>query len=173
MSEAAEPAVAVEAAARESVRRRWTRERTESAIITVLKWVGVVFFLVITLFPFLYMVLLSVRPIADLALEPGRLFVPFERLTFDTYDEVLRSVEEGGQGFLTFLRNSGDRRHPGRAASLLLAIPGAYAMSRLNFFGRRQVNIAVSGGLPVPGDPAGDPALRHLHAARAARVLSA
>ena len=141
MSEAAEPAVAVEAAARESVRSRWTRERTESTIITILKWVGVVFFLVITLFPFLYMVLLSVRPIADLALEPGRLFVPFERLTFGTYDEVLRGVEDGGQGFLTFLRNSAIVATLAVLASLLLAIPGAYAVSRLNFFGRRQVNV--------------------------------
>ena len=81
----------------------------------------------ITLFPFLYMVLLSVRPIADLALEPGRLFVPFERLTFDTYDEVLRGVEEGGQGFLTFLRNSAIVATLAVLASLLLAILGASA----------------------------------------------
>jgi multiple sugar transport system permease protein len=141
MSEAAGPAVALESAARESRRSRWTRETVESTGITILKWVGVVFFVVVTLFPFLYMVILSVRPIADLALEPGRLFVPLERLTFGTYDEVLRSVEQGGQGFLSFLRNSAIVATLAVFASLLLAIPGAYAVSRLEFFGRRQVNI--------------------------------
>ena len=141
MTGAAEPATAMKAAAAESARSQWTRDRIESTVITVMKWVGVIFFLVVTLFPFLYMLLLSVRPIADLALEPGRLLVPFERLTFGTYDEVLRSVADGGQGFLTFLRNSAIVATTAVFASLLLAIPGAYAISRLDFFGRRQVNV--------------------------------
>jgi multiple sugar transport system permease protein len=140
VSQTAESGAALRAAVRESGRSRWTRESVESRIITVLKWVGVVFFVAATLFPFLYMLLLSVRPIADLALEPGRLFVPFERLTFGTYDEVLRGVAEGGQGFLNFLRNSAIIATIAVVASLLLAIPGAYAISRLRFFGRRQVN---------------------------------
>ena len=128
-------------AGRATGRRALTREVVETRIFTALKWIGLVFFVVVTIFPFLYMILLSVRPIADLALEPGRLFVPLERLTFGTYDEVLRSVQDGGQGFLTFLRNSGIVATIAVVASLLLAIPGAYAISRLDFFGRRQVNI--------------------------------
>ena len=140
MTKAAEAGTALDAAARESTRQPWTRERTESTVISVLKWVGVVFFVGITIFPFLYMLLLSVRPIADLARDPGALLVPFERLTFGTYDEVLRGVEQGGQGFLTFLRNSAIIATVAVTASLLLAIPGAYAISRLEFFGRRQVS---------------------------------
>ena len=140
MTEAAEAGTALDAAARESTRRPWTRERTESTVITVLKWVGVVFFVGITALPFLYMLLLSVRPIADLARDPGALLVPFERLTFGTYDEVLRSVEQGGQGFLSFLRNSAIIATVAVIASLLMAIPGAYAIGRLEFFGRRQVS---------------------------------
>ena len=140
MTRAADLGTAVEAGARASSRRRWTRETIESRVITILKWVGVVFFVVATVFPFLYMLLLSVRPIADLALDPGALLVPFERLTFGTYDEVLRSVEQGGQGFLSFLWNSAIIATVAMIASLLLAIPGAYAISRLAFFGRRQVN---------------------------------
>ncbi len=140
MTKAAEAGTAIESAARESSRRPWTRERVESTGLTVLKWAGVVFFVVITVFPFLYMLLLSVRPIADLARDPGALFVPFERLTFGTYEEVLRSVEDGGQGFLSFLRNSAIIATVAVIASLLLAIPGAYAISRLEFFGRRQVS---------------------------------
>jgi len=137
---AADLGTAIEAAGRESSARRWTRETVESTFITILKWVGVAFFVIITVFPFLYMLLLSVRPIADLARDPGALLVPFERLTFGTYDEVLRSVERGGQGFLSFLRNSAIIATVAVIASLLLAIPGAYAISRLEFFGRRQVN---------------------------------
>jgi multiple sugar transport system permease protein len=140
VSQAAESGAAVRAAVRESRNSRWTRESVESTVITILKWVGVVFFVVATVFPFLYMLLLSVRPIADLALEPGRLLVPFDRLTFGTYDEVLRGVSEGGQGFLSFLRNSAIIATIAVLASLLLAIPGAYAISRLRFFGRRQIN---------------------------------
>ncbi len=140
MTQAADVETAVDAAGQEASRSRWTRETVESTVIIVLKWVGVAFFVVITVFPFLYMLLLSVRPIADLAREPGALLVPFERLTFGTYDEVLRSVEQGGQGFLSFLRNSAIIATVAVIASLLLAIPGAYAISRLDFLGRRQVN---------------------------------
>jgi multiple sugar transport system permease protein len=140
VTQAADLEAGLETAVRVEQGRRWTRERVESAVITFLKWFGVVFFTAITVFPFLYMLLLSVRPIADLALDPGALFVSFDRLTFNTYDEVLRSVEQGGQGFLNFLRNSAIIAVIAVVASLLLAIPGAYAISRLRFFGRRQVS---------------------------------
>jgi multiple sugar transport system permease protein len=140
VTQAADLGTGLETAVRVEQGRRWTRERVESTVITFLKWFGVVFFTAITVFPFLYMLLLSVRPIADLALDPGALFVPFERLTFNTYDEVLRSVEQGGQGFLSFLRNSASIAVIAVIASLLLAIPGAYAISRLAFFGKRQVS---------------------------------
>jgi len=140
VTKAAELGTSLKSAVRETRRQRWTRETVESRVITILKWVGVVFFVVITVFPFLYMILLSVRPIADLALQPGTLFVPFDRLTFETYGEVLRGVEDGGQGFLSFLGNSAIIATVAVATSLLLAIPGAYAISRLDFFGRRQVN---------------------------------
>jgi multiple sugar transport system permease protein len=106
VTQAADIGTGLESSARAEPRRPRTRERTESAVLTFLKWFGVVFFVSITVFPFLYMLLLSVRPIADLALDPGALIVSFDRLTFDTYDEVLRGVEQGGQGFLSFLRNS-------------------------------------------------------------------
>ncbi|HEX2221090.1 MAG TPA: carbohydrate ABC transporter permease [Candidatus Limnocylindria bacterium] len=137
---AADVGTALKSAARETRRRGWSRERVESRLIAILKWVGVIFFVAVTAFPFLYMLLLSVRPIADLARDPGALVVPLERLTFNTYGEVLRSVEDGGQGFVSFLRNSAIIATVAVIASLLLAIPGAYAISRLEFFGRRQVS---------------------------------
>ena len=141
MSDAAEVGTAIKPAVREQARHGWTRETVESRLLTFLKWFGVAFFVLVTAFPFLYMILLSVRPIADLALEPGALFVPLDRLTFETYDEVIRGVEDGGQGFLTFLRNSSIIAVVAVIASLLLAIPGSYAISRLRFTGRRHVSI--------------------------------
>ena len=43
--------------------------------------------------------------------------------------EVLRSVEEGGQGFVVFMRNSAVIATVAVAVSLRVAIPGAYAIS--------------------------------------------
>ena len=66
--------------------------------------------------------------------------MPFGELTVATYAEVLKSVSDGGQGFLTFIRNSGLVALAATALTLVIAIPGAYAVSRLRFFGRRQVS---------------------------------
>ena len=53
---------------------------------------------------------------------------------------MLRSVDDGGQGFLTFLRNSGLIALASVVLTLLVSILGSYAIARLQFFGRRQVN---------------------------------
>ena len=53
---------------------------------------------------------------------------------------MLQSADEGGQGFLTFIRNSALVALGTVALTLLVAIPGAYAVSRLQFFGRRQIS---------------------------------
>ena len=119
---------------------RVTREVVETRILRVLWYVGVVFFLVITMVPFLYGFMLSIRTIESLAADPGAIIPPLESITFDTYGEVMRSVEEGGQGFVTFLRNSAIIAVVAVFASLLIAIPGAYAVARLRFFGRRTIS---------------------------------
>lgn len=130
-------------AARERVamtRRPLTREVVENRVLAVLKWVGVAFFLVITLVPFYYMFTLSIRSIENLARNPGALFPPADSITFDTYREVLASTADGGQGFVTFMGNSLLIASVAVLASLAVAIPGAYAISRLRFFGRRQIS---------------------------------
>ncbi|TDE56891.1 carbohydrate ABC transporter permease [Nonomuraea mesophila] len=93
----------------------------------------IVFLFLITAFPFLYMVMLSVRDIQELILEPGSLWP--RDLTLDTYVDVLTR-----QGFLTFLGNSTIVAVSSVAVTLLVSIPGAYAVARLRFFGRRQVH---------------------------------
>lgn len=121
-------------------RRPLTREVVETRIFRVLKYVGLAFFLTITIVPFYYMFMLSVRSIENLAIDPGAIIPALSSLTTSTYGEVLTPVQDGGQGFLTFLRNSLFIAVISVAASLAVAIPGAYAISRLRFFGRRKIS---------------------------------
>ncbi|MFC6087940.1 carbohydrate ABC transporter permease [Saccharothrix lopnurensis] len=118
----------------------WTRDRVERAVLAVLRPVVIVFFLVATLLPFYYMVLLSLRPIEDLLLRPDSLLPDPGALTLATYADVLRPVVEGGQGFLELLGNSAAVAGASVVVALGIAVPGAYAVSRLEFFGRRQVS---------------------------------
>ena len=116
-----------------------TREVVETRVLGVLKWVTIAFFLIATLFPFYYMVMLSVRAIEDVALDPGALWPP-RGVRLTAFGEVLRSVDDGGQGFLLFLRNSGMIALASVVLTLVVSILGSYAIARLEFFGRRQVN---------------------------------
>lgn len=118
----------------------WTRDRVERAVLGVLRWVVIAFFLIATLFPFYYMLMLALRPIEDLLLRPTSLLPDFGELTFATFAEVLRPVGLGGQGFLDLLKNSAIVASVSVVVALAIAIPGAYAVSRLEFFGRRQVS---------------------------------
>jgi multiple sugar transport system permease protein len=120
--------------------RRWNRDRIETVTFRWLRWLIIAFFLITTLFPFYYMLLLSVRSIQSVLLEPGRLLPKLSEIKFDTYSSVLKSVANGGQGFLTLLRNSGIIAILTVLVTLLVAIPGSYAVSRLKFFGHRQVS---------------------------------
>ncbi len=119
----------------------WSRERVETVVLRVLRWLVIAAFLLATAFPFYYMLLLSVRPISELLLDPGSLVASTREITFSTYSEVLSSVDDGGQGFVQFLRNSAFVAVLTVLVALGIAIPGAYAISRLQFFGRRQVSV--------------------------------
>ncbi|MEU3554347.1 carbohydrate ABC transporter permease [Streptomyces fragilis] len=117
-----------------------SRARWEERLFAVVRPLVVVALALITLVPFLYMLLLSVKPIDALLLEPGSLWVSAQDFTVSTYRDVLRSADAGGQGFLRFLLNSGLVSLGTVALTLLASVPGAYAVSRLRFFGRRQVS---------------------------------
>ncbi len=132
---AAEAAPAEEA----RVRRRRARSAEEKVWGTV-RVVTIVFLVLITVVPFWYMVVLSLRPIQEVLLAPGRIWVTLGELTAGAYREVLRSTDNGGQGFLVFLRNSAIVSVITTAVTLLAAIPGAYAVSRLRFAGRKLVS---------------------------------
>ncbi|WP_434975365.1 carbohydrate ABC transporter permease [Streptomyces bauhiniae] len=117
-----------------------TRARFEERFFGVARWCVIAFLAVITVLPFYYMVLLSLKPIDALLLDPGSLWVSARDLTLDTYRNVLKSSDDGGQGFLGFLANSALVSLGTVALTLVAAVPGAYAVSRLKFFGHRQVS---------------------------------
>ncbi|MFY1614896.1 carbohydrate ABC transporter permease [Micromonospora sp. WMMD736] len=116
------------------------RDMVETVSLRWLRRLVIAAFLVVTVFPFYYMLVLSVRPIERLLLDPGSLVVGFGELTVATYAEVLKATDDGGQGFLTFIGNSALVAVAATVLTLLVAIPGAYAVARLRFFGRRQVD---------------------------------
>ena len=123
-----------------ALRRRWSRDVAENRVFSVLRRLVIAALLVITLFPFYYMVVLSVRPLDSVVQDPGALWVPLGELHLDSYISVLKSAAAGGQGFLVFMRTSLIVALATVAVTLLVAIPGSYAVSRLKFFGCRQIS---------------------------------
>jgi multiple sugar transport system permease protein len=116
------------------------RAMVETRVLRVLRWVVIAVLIIVTVFPFLYMLLLSVRPIDELLQNPGKVWAGPAEWTVKTYKEVLTSTDKGGQGFLKFLSNSAIVSVSATLLTLLVSIPGAYAVSRLKFVGRRQVH---------------------------------
>ena len=120
--------------------RTWSRDRIERRILGIFRWIVVAGFLFAVLVPFYYMLVLSVKPIESLLRDPGSLWVAAGDFTLDTYIKVLAPTADGGQGFLSFLGNSAFVAISSVILALIVAIPGAYAIARLPFFGRRQVS---------------------------------
>jgi multiple sugar transport system permease protein len=122
------------------VPRTFSRDRSSRRVLGVLRWVFIGLFLIAVLFPFYYMFLLSVKPIESLLRNPGSIGISIQDFTLDTYAEVLAPTSAGGQGFGSFMQNSGIVAITSVIVALAVAIPGAYAVARLPFFGHRQVN---------------------------------
>ncbi len=119
-----------------------SRAQIEERFFGAFRWVVIAFLALITLVPFYYMVLLSLKPIDSLLLDPGSMWVSAKEFTTATYQEVLKPTSEGGQGFLDMLSNSAMVALAAVVLTLCAAVPGAYAISRLQFFGSRQVSAA-------------------------------
>ncbi|MFI9823299.1 carbohydrate ABC transporter permease [Streptomyces sp. NPDC052013] len=117
-----------------------TRAQFEERFFGIARWVVIAFLAAITLVPFYYMVMLSLKPIDALLVDPGSLWVSAKEFTLSTYRDVLRSTDDGGQGFLKLMLNSALVSIGTVVLTLAAAVPGAYAISRLRFFGARQVS---------------------------------
>jgi multiple sugar transport system permease protein len=116
-----------------------SRDHVERRVLGVLRPVTIVLLVLVAAFPFYYMLMLSFRSLGGVLQSPGALWPSLDELNFTTYRDVLKSQGEGGQGFLRFIRNSGLVALGTVVITLFVSIPGAYAVSRLEFFGRRQI----------------------------------
>jgi multiple sugar transport system permease protein len=116
----------------------------ERAVFGTLRVLSILFFTVITLVPLLYMISLAFRDISSVLLDPTRFLPSWEEISgLDTFREVILPVSEGGQGFLTFIRNSGVVAIASVIVTVGLGTLAAYAAARLNFFGKRQISAAI------------------------------
>ena len=122
-----------------------SRDAFERRLFGALRPLVIGFLLLICLFPFYYMVLLSFRPLDAVLQDPGALWPDLGDIDFGTYRDVLASQSDGGQGFLSFIKNSFLVAIGTVVLTLLVSIPGAYAVSRLEFFGRRQISAVFLG----------------------------
>jgi multiple sugar transport system permease protein len=121
-----------------------TRAQFEEKLFGVLKWMSIVFFVVISLFPLIYMLALSFKPIAELLVDPARWWPTLEQVTsLETYKAVLKPVDQGGQGFLVFIKNSAIVATVTVFTTLTVGILAAYAVARLNFFGKRTLSVGI------------------------------
>ena len=116
------------------------RYHIEVAVLRVLRPLGIAFFVVITVFPFYYMVLLSMREISEVIENPAQVFIPLADITTDAYERVLKPTSDGGLGFVRFLVNSAMLGIGTVVVTIVVSILGAYAVSRLEFFGKRAVH---------------------------------
>jgi multiple sugar transport system permease protein len=121
-------------------RRRWSRYHVETQALKVIRPLGIAFFVLITLFPFYYMVLLSMREISAVIESPGSIVVGLGELSTDAYERVLKPTSEGGEGFVRLLLNSLGLAIATVIVTLAVSILGAYAVARLDFFGKRSVH---------------------------------
>ncbi len=116
----------------------------ERAVFGTLKWLSIVFFAAITLLPLLYMISLAFRDISSVLLDPTGFLPSWEEIRgLETFREVILPVPSGGQGFLTFIRNSAVVAIASVVITVGLGTLAAYAAARLDFFGKRQISGAI------------------------------
>ncbi len=110
------------------------RDAVERVIVRLLRGAGFAFFLGIILFPFWYMLSASLKDRASLLRDPASLAIEFhlglERLLVG-YREVLLTFD-----FLRFIGNSALVATITMVVTLVMAVLGAYAVTRLAFPGR-------------------------------------
>ncbi|MGL5819131.1 MAG: carbohydrate ABC transporter permease [Phycicoccus sp.] len=127
-----------------------TRHAVEERLFAIARPVTIVLLLVITVFPFYYMVVLSFTSLEAVLENPAAVWPAWSDIDLGTYTSILRPTDEGGQGFLGFIRTSMLVALGTVFLTMLVAVPGAYAVSRLEFFGRRQIGAVFLGAYFFP-----------------------
>lgn len=135
------------------------RERQRPTAGRVLAWIGLITVLLVTVFPFYWMLRTSLSTNSALATDPGNLLPA--GLTLDAYRRVfgLTSLEEnlaqGGAGsalnFWVYLRNSVIISTAITLGQVFFSAMAAYAFARLRWPGRNVVFAVFLAALMVPG----------------------
>jgi multiple sugar transport system permease protein len=121
-----------------------TARSREEKVWGTLKWVSIALFFIVTVFPLIYMVGLSFKDVSELFRNPANFFPSWDQIfSFDTYRQVLRSRDAGGQGFWVFIRNSALVSFVTVVVTTTLGVLAAYAVARLNFFGKRAISLGI------------------------------
>jgi multiple sugar transport system permease protein len=95
-----------------------------------------------SILPFYYMIMLAVHNNQYLVLHPLGVLLPMGRLSLVPFRTVLTSTASGGQGFVPFIVNSLLLAALTVAGTIVVTVPGAYALSRYVFPGRRIISAA-------------------------------
>jgi len=132
---------------------KFSREVIETGFFRILKFFSIFFFIIITVFPFYWMLNLSFRPYGDVQLFPSRMFprwqdiltvfAPLVCIKDSLSQNCVSAINNSSFAsvlinykFLTFIRNSLVISGVTTMLSLLLSLPAAYASTRLVFRGR-------------------------------------
>lgn len=130
---------------------RWSRNDIELRVLGVLRRVIIGALLLVAVFPFLYVGVLSTRDIASLQRDPARFWPNLDEVRLDAYVDVLLPYERGGQDFASLMLNSALIAVSTVVVTLLVAVPASYAVSRLEFLGRRQISALFLAVYLFPG----------------------
>lgn len=123
--------------ARVAVRRR-TRSRSLGRISTIAAWTLVVLF---TVAPIGYLALLSVSPQADIL---GGSLIP-SRLALNNWPQAFGAIDVS-----SYIQNSLAAATLGAATTIVVSVPGAYAMTRYRLMGGRAAGLVVGTYIAPP-----------------------
>lgn len=114
------------------------REGFERALLRITKLAGSLVFILFVMFPFYWMIVSSLKPLEQIMLHPAELGLDLGRIDLGAYREVLFD-----HGFAGYILNSAYVASVTVVLSLVLAIAGAYAVTRLRFRGRGLMSYGI------------------------------
>lgn len=114
------------------------REPVEKFIIRVLRIAGLSFFIIIVAFPFYWMLASSFRPLEEILANPSNLWLDIRQINLTAYREVLFE-----HGFIRYLLNSAYVSVVTVIFSVILAVLGGYAVTRLKFRGQGIMSVGI------------------------------
>jgi multiple sugar transport system permease protein len=115
------------------------RDRLETVLFRWLRRLVITVLAVVTGGPLLYMILLSIRPLSVVISDPLDLVPSLSELDLETYRRALAPPQAGGYELGRFMLNSLLVALATVVVTTGLAVLGAYAAARYDFFGKRAV----------------------------------